>query len=72
MHLESTCDQHVRIPAAQLECSFRDTSKRIHTENSYKFTGKTIRMLLGDAGFEVERTWTDERGWYSVTLARIE
>ncbi len=71
MHLESICDQHVRIPAAHLDVYFAKR-ERIHTENSYKFTGKTIRMLLGDAGFEVERTWTDERGWYSVTLARIE
>ena len=45
--------------------------ERIHTENSYKFTDATIRTLLRDAGFEVEQTWTDERGWYSVTLARI-
>jgi uncharacterized SAM-dependent methyltransferase len=45
---------------------------RIHTENSYKFTDKTIYALLRAAGFEVEQTWTDQRGWYSVTLARIQ
>ena len=70
MHLESTCDQHVRIAAAQLDVHFAK-SERIHTENSYKFTDETIRILLRDAGFDVERTWTDERGWYSVALARI-
>jgi len=69
MHLESTRDQRVRIAAAQLDVYF-EKGERIHTENSYKFTDATIGILLGDAGFEVERTWTDERGWYSITLAR--
>ena len=70
MHLESTRDQRVRIAAAQLEVYFKE-GERIHTENSYKFTDATIRILLSDGGFEVEQTWTDERGWYSVTLARV-
>ena len=69
MHLESTCDQHVRIAAAGLDVHFAK-NERIHTENSYKFTDGPS-ALLRDAGFEVEQTWTDEREWYSVTLARI-
>jgi L-histidine Nalpha-methyltransferase len=70
MHLESTCDQCVRIAAAQLDVYFEE-GESIHTENSYKFTDATIRMLLRDAGFELEQTWTDERGWFSVALARV-
>jgi L-histidine Nalpha-methyltransferase len=70
MHLESTRHQHVRIAAAHLDVYFAKRD-RIHTENSYKFTDETICILLGDAGFEVEHTWTDQRGWYSVTLARV-
>jgi uncharacterized SAM-dependent methyltransferase len=69
MHLESTRDQHVRIAAASLDVYF-SKSERIHTENSYKFTDASVRILLGAAGFEVEQTWTDKLGWYSVTLAR--
>jgi L-histidine Nalpha-methyltransferase len=69
MHLESTRDQYVRIAAANLDVYFAK-NERIHTENSYKFTDASIRILLGEAGFEVEQTWTDKRGWYSVTLAR--
>jgi L-histidine Nalpha-methyltransferase len=69
MHLESTRDQRVRIAAADLDVHFAK-NETIHTENSYKFTGQAIGSLLGDAGFEAERTWTDERGWYSLTLAR--
>jgi dimethylhistidine N-methyltransferase len=70
MHLESMCDQSVRIAAAQVDVDLEE-GERIHTENSYKFTDATIRILLEDGGFEAERTWKDERGWYSVTLARV-
>jgi dimethylhistidine N-methyltransferase len=71
MHLESTQDQRVRIATAGLNLRFA-TRETIHTENSYKFTHETIRVLIEDAGFEVEQTWTDERRWYAVTLARIQ
>ena len=70
MHLESTRDQRVRIAGANLEVCFAK-GERIHTENSYKFIDAIIRLLLRDGGFELEKTWTDERGWYSVTLARV-
>ena len=70
MHLESTCDHHVRIPQAGIDLGFR-AFETIHTENSYKFTHDGIRTLLEDAGFAIERTWTDLRDWYALTLARI-
>jgi len=70
MHLESACGQWVHIDAAGLDVHFAK-GERIHTENSYKFTHQAVRDLLNDAGFEVEGTWTDERQWFSVTLARI-
>ncbi len=70
MHLESIRDQCVRIAAANLDVSFEE-GERIHTENSHKFTDASIHLLLRDGGFEVEQTWTDDRGWYSVTLARV-
>ena len=54
MHLESTRDQRVHIAAAHLDVHFAK-GERIHTENSYKFTDETIRILLRDAGFEVEQ-----------------
>lgn len=69
MHLESTRRQCVRIAAADLELQF-EKRETIHTENSYKYTSDSIRLLLEDAGLEVEQTWTDARRWYAVTLAR--
>jgi len=70
MHLESTCDQWVNIPAAQLSVQFT-ARETIHTESSYKFTRDTLRTLLHDAGFTIEQTWTDPRQWYALTLAGI-
>jgi dimethylhistidine N-methyltransferase len=70
MHLESTRDQCVDIPAAQLSVQFA-ASETIHTENSYKFTEKTLGTLLDDAGFTIEQTWTDPRRWYALTLASL-
>jgi L-histidine N-alpha-methyltransferase len=70
MHLESTRDQCVNIPAAQLTLQF-SAFKTIHTESSYKFTAKTLSALLDDAGFTIDQTWTDPRRWYAVTLAGL-
>jgi len=70
MHLESTRDQVVDIPAADLSLEFA-AFETIHTESSYKFTSETLRALLNDAGFTVEQTWTDPRKWYALTLAGI-
>ena len=70
MHLESTRDQCVNIPAAQLSIQFT-AFETIHTENSYKFTRNTLCALLDDAGFGIERTWTDPQQWYALTLAGL-
>ena len=70
MHLESTRDQRVDIPAAQVSLQFA-AFETIHTENSYKFTPKTLGALLEDAGFTIEQTWTDPRQWYGLTLAGV-
>lgn len=70
MHLESTRDQSVDIPAAQLRIQF-EAFETIHTENSYKFTQTSLGALLDDAGFTIQRIWTDPRRWYALTLAGI-
>jgi L-histidine N-alpha-methyltransferase len=70
MHLESTRDQRVDIPAAELSIQFA-ASETIHTESSYKFTQETLGALLYDAGFTIKQTWTDPRQWYALTLAGL-
>jgi L-histidine N-alpha-methyltransferase len=71
MHLESTRDQCVNIPAAQLTLQFA-AFETIHTENSYKFTRNALGALLDDAGFTIEKTWMDPRQWYALTLAGLK
>jgi L-histidine N-alpha-methyltransferase len=71
MHLESTRDQSVDIPAAELSVQFA-AFETIHTESSYKFTQSTLGDLLDDAGFMIEQTWTDPRQWYALTLAGLQ
>jgi uncharacterized SAM-dependent methyltransferase len=69
MHLESTHEQTILIPAAELEVHFMKY-ETIHTENSYKFSDESIRRLLQDSRFEIESSWKDGHGLYAVTLAR--
>ena len=68
LHLESLRGQYVRIPEADLVAHFAK-GETIHTENSYKFTKKTLAALLDEAGFEVRQTWMDPLRWYALTLA---
>ena len=72
MHLVSSCDQTVRIPAnsAGPALSLRFApGESIHTENSYKFTPATIANLLTPSGFISTRTFTDPDQFFAVTLA---
>lgn len=69
MHLESRGAQRVEIPALDLRLNFAK-GETIHTENSYKYQPGQAEKMLAAAGFELVRTWTDEREWFAVCLAR--
>lgn len=68
MHLKSSRNQVVRVPAIGLTLSFQ-AGETIHTENSYKFTRESIAALLQQGGFTSTVTFTDERKYFAVTLA---
>jgi len=70
IYLESTAKQSVFIPAIDLDVSFA-AGERIHTENSYKYTGEMVNEILNEAGFKLERTWSDPKQWFGVHLARV-
>jgi dimethylhistidine N-methyltransferase len=70
LYLASTCEQRVAVRALGVEIRFA-RGERIHTESSYKFTRAMIGRLFTQAGFRLERTWTDERRWFGVHLARV-
>ena len=69
MHLVSETKQTVWLPAIDLRVEFA-AGESIHTENSYKYRPGDAEALVAKAGFAHEATWTDERGWFAVCLAR--
>ena len=71
MHLANVLPQTVSIPALDLRLEFK-AGETIHTENSYKYVPGQAEAMLRAAGFAPEETWTDEKGWFSVCLARAE
>lgn len=74
MHLESTIDQQVTIPAnaagPHLAVQFR-AGETIHTENSYKFTPSAIETMLVRAGFKVAKVFQDDLAQFAVTQAGV-
>jgi len=71
MHLESRCEQRVRLAALELEIDFAE-GERIHTENSYKYRPGQAETALTEASFATVGKWTDEQGWFGVYLGRAE
>lgn len=70
MHLESLRRQKVWI--RDLDRSFEfGKGERIHTENSYKYTPRSIGHIMRKGGFHVEKRWADARRWFSVALGRV-
>jgi L-histidine Nalpha-methyltransferase len=70
MYLESTRPQMVNLRQLSTRIHL-DKGERIHTENSYKFTPTIVSAILDMAGFVPEQTWTDEKGWFALHLARV-
>jgi L-histidine N-alpha-methyltransferase len=71
MYLESSVAQTVRIKDIGHSVRF-DAGEPIHTENSYKFTREMIAAILQNAGFHIERSWTDRHKWFALHLARVK
>lgn len=70
MHLESRKNQRVWI--RDLDKTFQFAmGERVHTENSYKFTAKSIAGMMRKGGFRVEKSWTDRNRWFSVVMGRV-
>ena len=66
MHLQARHPLTVQWPGGERRFA---AGERIHTENSYKWQRADFEALLRDAGFARVQTWTDEQGWFAVTLA---
>ena len=68
MHLECLRPFTARIAGTQIEFV---AGERVHTESSYKYEPEAFEALAKQAGFSVERHWTDADGWFSVFLCRV-
>ena len=66
MHLEATANTTVCWPGHERSFVAGD---RIHTENSYKYTLRSMADLLKQAGFSEVQHWTDARDWFGVFWA---
>lgn len=65
MHLESLEAQRVQVAGSSF--TFR-AGETIHSESAYKWAPGAFDTLAAIAGWELVRTWTDPRAWFSVRL----
>ena len=63
MHLVSLEDQTVHVGDAEIDFK---TGESIWTESSYKYSVDQFASLSAQAGFDVEKVWTDEEELFSV------
>ncbi len=63
MYLISDTDQQVTMGDEVI--AFKQ-GERINTESSYKFSRERFAALAKEAGFSVNKVWTDECDWFSV------
>ena len=66
MHLESLVAQTVRFDDKRIQFAAGET---IHTENSYKFTERSLRPLLIAAGFGSPHLFHDKEHRFAVAMA---
>jgi len=69
LRLRAEMPQHVSIPGAGISIDLA-SGEEIRVEISTKFRVEGIAAELGAAGFEVERSLTDDEGEFALTLAR--
>ncbi len=67
LHLESTESQIVTLNKLNHHFLF-EKGETIHTENSYKFTLDQIKSLVIRNGFELQKSWFDDKRWFSLNL----
>ena len=65
MHLISTVEQEVVISEQTVHFG---KGESIHTENSHKYSSEQFTRLLESTGWKEQKTWTDEKGFYAVSL----
>ena len=67
MYLVSNIEQIISSPFFLTPLGLRK-GEEIHTENSYKYSDKSIGNLLKGSGFQLKSEYSDEKGWFSLLL----
>lgn len=67
IYLESERAQRVALRGLNTEVDFA-AGERTHTENSYKYDTSELATLAARTGFEVKRTWFDDKQQFSSSL----
>jgi L-histidine N-alpha-methyltransferase len=67
MHLRARYDAQFRVAGSTFSVREGET---IHTENSYKYTARDIRLLLRAGGWNTTGLWTDPDGYFAVLCAQ--
>ena len=71
MHLESTRQQVVSIPGADIRIEFQQ-GETIWTESSHKFSAEELFQTARDSGFRCEVQWIDEQWPFAENLLIAE
>ena len=67
MHLRSTTDQSVNIPAAGLQVEFKE-GETIWTESSHKYRPADVAAMAQRTGFRCDGQWIDEEWPFAQNL----
>jgi L-histidine N-alpha-methyltransferase len=68
MRLRSLDAVVVDVPGAGIEVAF-EPGEEIRTEISTKFTQSRVEQDLAGAGLALQRFWTDDAGWFGLSLS---
>jgi L-histidine N-alpha-methyltransferase len=71
MHLESTCQQVVNIPASEIVVEFQ-SGETIWTESSHKYAANEVSQIARKAGFRCDVQWIDEQWPFAENLLIAE
>jgi L-histidine N-alpha-methyltransferase len=67
MHLRANRDIRVKLEAIDMELKL-EKGATIHTENSRKFTQKSIEDMANQAGLSIQNWYSDPDDWFSLVL----
>jgi len=71
MYLVSEIDQEVRIDKLDTNIHLNKNEK-ILTEYSYKYSQSEIINLAHSSGFQLQKQWLDESGWFSLNYFKTK